>query len=275
MGCAVSLIDYAMSDAEYRSETSLSCSGAKMLLPPSCPAIFHYEREHPVFKEVFDFGHTAHRLALGVGSEIVVVDAADWRTKAAKEAQAEARAAGKAPLLAEDYETVKAMAEALERDPIASALLSDGTPEVSIFWGDEGSGVKRKARLDWLPEANGGRMVVPDFKTTASANPDSFVKSATNYRYHMQAAWYLDAVTALELADDPAFVFIVQEKTPPYLVSVIELDSNALRIGRHLNRKAIDIYAECSARNEWPSYTDDVALVSLPYWYEKDFQEIA
>jgi hypothetical protein len=82
----------------------------------------------------------------------------------------------------------------------------------------------------------------------------------------MQAAWYMDMVTALGLAEDVAFVFIVQEKTAPYLVTVCELDAEAIRIGRELNRQAIDLYAMCQSDGVWPGYTDEVALVSLPTW---------
>src|SRR3954471_5458063 len=86
--------------ADCVSEGSLSCSGAKKLLPPSCPALFKWERENPPPpKRQFDFGHAAHKLVLGVGPELVGVDAPDWRTNAAKAQRDEARARGAVPLL--------------------------------------------------------------------------------------------------------------------------------------------------------------------------------
>jgi hypothetical protein len=247
---------------------SLSVSGAKKLLPPSCPALYEWGRrnERPA-KKAFDFGHAAHSLVLGVGAEIATIAAGDWRTKAAQAAKTEAYAEGKVPLLADDVEQVKAMAESIRAHPVASALLNpaNGKAEQALFRQDE-QGVWLRSMLDWLPNLSDGRMVIPDYKTAISASPSDFAKAVANFKYHMQAAWYMDMVTALGLAEDVAFVFIVQEKTAPYLVTVCELDAEAIRIGRELNRQAIDLYAMCQSDGVWPGYTDEVALVSLPTW---------
>src|SRR5512135_3837265 len=81
---------------------SLSSSGARLLLPPSTPAHFRWAREHPrPSTPAMDFGRAAHRIVLGVGEDLVEVQADSWRTKAAQQAADEARAAGKTPLLTE------------------------------------------------------------------------------------------------------------------------------------------------------------------------------
>jgi hypothetical protein len=197
---------------------SLSASGAKLLLPPSCPALFRYAADNPSkTKREYDLGHAAHKYVLGVGAELVSVPADDWRTKAAKEKAAEARAEGKIPLLAREVAQVKAMAAAIRRNPLAAALLNPdhGKPEQSIFWHDEAAGIWRRARLDWLPDAGRGRFIVTDYKTSTSANPADFAKAVHNFRYHIQDRWYRDAVQAVGLADDPLFVFIESEKRSP------------------------------------------------------------
>lgn len=270
---------YEMGNDEYHADPapfpSLSSSGAKKLLPPSCPARFKYERDYPsVSSDVFDFGSAAHRMVLGAGPTIVSIDALDWRTNAAKAARDEVRATGGIALLDADYQTVLAMRDAIAGHPLVSALFGNGEPEQSLFWQDEASEVWRRARLDWLPNETTGRMIVADYKTARSAHPETFAKAAADYGYHQQAAWYLDGVKALGLAEDPAFVFVVQEKTAPYLVSVVELDATALRIGRHLNWQAIDIFATCESTDTWPTYAHDVSLVSLPYYYERNFGDI-
>lgn len=255
---------------------SLSCSGAKKLLPPSCPARFRYERDHPPEPtRTFDFGHAAHQMALGVGPEIVVVDANDWRTKAAQEQRDEAHATERVPILRAEYAEIVGMVAALRAHPVASALLSDGGhAESSLFWRDEKSGVMLRSRLDWRPAPKTGRTIGVDYKGMRSADPEKFARAAMDYGFHQQAPFYIDGLKAHDLADDDAqFVFIVQEKTAPYLVSVVQLDVSALRIGRLLNRRAIDLYAKCVQRDEWPGYSDDVAHVSLPYFYERQFED--
>ncbi len=263
---------YDMPADEYHAQTALSSSGARKLLAPSCPALFKWERDHgQPNKRVFDFGHAAHRMVLGDGPELVVVDADDWRTKAAREARDEAHAEGKVPLLADEFATVSQMAWEQRRHPAAFEP-KNGKPEQSLFAKDAATGVMLRARLDWLPDPTDGRLTLVDYKTTVSAEPAAFGRSVAKYGYYQQAAWYLDIVKTLGLADDPAFLFIGQEKTPPYLVTVFELDEEALRIGRRRNRQAIEVFAECAATDTWPSYSSEIEQISLPLWMVDEYE---
>jgi hypothetical protein len=271
---------YDLPDHVYHADPvpvgSLSSSGARKLLPPSCPARFRWDQQHPPQpKRVFDIGHAAHKLVLGAGPDIVEVTAADWRTKAAQVDRDAIRAAGAVPLLTHEYVQVQGMADALSRHPVAAALFDPtaGSPEQSLFWVDDETGVWCRARLDWLPRPRHGRLIVPDYKTCVSAEPGHIQRAVHNYGYHQQAAFYLDGVQALDLADTAAFVFVLQEKVPPYLVTVAQIDETAEQIGRELNRRAIDIYRRCAAADHWPSYSEDVALISLPTWAEARHNE--
>lgn len=266
-------------------ERSLSYSGAKRLLPPSCPALFKHWRDNGQQpKQAFDFGHAAHRLVLGVGEPLAVVDAADWRTKYARQQAEKARALGQVPILAEEYATVVAMAEAIRRHPVAAALLdpTKGKPEQSLFWRDERTGVMRRCRLDFLRDPINGRLILPDYKTSRTAEPVGAAKAMVDYCYHQQADWYLSGAVACGLAGDqePAFVLIYQEKTPPYLVTVAQPDTGALAAGRDRNRKAIDVFRRCMERGEWPGWTDadgrcttdEVITLAMPRWAAYEHQ---
>lgn len=258
-----------LTNAEYHASEGLSASGAKMLLPPSCPALYKHERDNPVHKDVYDFGSAAHKLVLGDDQETIVeVDADSWRTKGAREQRDAACESGAIPMLSKDYAVVRAMAERLHEHPIASKLLrpGSGTVEPSIFWTDGRTGVQRRCRLDWLPETSSGRLILPEYKTARSAEPTAFGKALWDYGYAMQAAWNSEAVRAAELADEVAFVFVVQMKDPPYLVTVVQPDEPTMRIGDERNRRAIDIYAHCTETEVWPGFSDDVEVVSLPGW---------
>lgn len=265
---------YDMSNAEYHADPvpagSLSSSGARKILEKT-PAHFRHDQTHSTHSDAFDMGTAAHSVILeGDTSGIVVVDAGAWTTKAAKEARDAAHAEGKTPLLTKDFLQVQAMAEQIKLHEAASFLLKDGKPEVSAFWQHD-TGVWLRARFDWLPNKRGAGLMLTDYKTSVSADPRKFAKSCADYGYHQQAAWYIDAAKALGLSPDPAMMFVVQEKTAPYLVNVIELDENAINIGRALNEKAIRLYQDCKAADSWPGYplTDPV---SLPKWaeYEAD-----
>jgi hypothetical protein len=271
---------YEISNTAYHSDPvpggSLSSTGARKLLPPSCPALFRWEQDHPrASTKALDTGSVAHDELLGGGPEVVRVEADNWLTKAAKQQRDEARARGAVPVLAGEHDEVKAMVAAVRAHPVAGRLFEpgSGTPEASLFWTDERTGIHRRARLDWLPHRTGRRTIIADLKTTKCAEKDKFARSAMDYGYMQQAPYYLDGVNALDLGDDPKFVFVAIEKQPPYLVNVIELDVVAMRIGAHLNRRAIDVYAGCVATGEWPGYSKDVELASLPAWFERQFED--
>lgn len=248
---------------------SLSASGAKRLLPPSCPALYRYAVDHPPEStRAMEFGSAAHTLVLGTGPEVVLVEADDYRTKAAREERDAAQENGAVPLLRPEFDRAWAMAMALRAHPIAGAIFDPyrgGQAEQSLFW--QADDIWKRARFDWLPAwGSNGRLIVPDYKTARSAEPGRFARSAADLGYHLSAAWYIEGAKALELAEDVAFIFIVQEKDPPYLVSVVELDRDALRLGRSLADEAVGIYRQCKETDTWPGYSTEVERVSLPAW---------
>lgn len=264
----------------YHRDPALSASGAKRLLSPNCPALFKHDRDNGgrPNKRAFDLGHAAHAAVLGVGLEVVIVqkvtkdkqrvDAEDYATKSAQEHRDAIYAEGKCPILAKEKAAVDAMALEIRRHPIASKLLDPehGKPEVSVFWHDEKHGIDRRARFDWLPNGDGGQLIVPDYKTTASAEPHAFAKSIFNFGYDMQAVFYMDAIRAAGIAEDVEFRFIAQETTAPYLITIHELDEIGLRLGRERVDRACALFAECTATDIWPGYSDDIELVTPPYW---------
>jgi hypothetical protein len=271
---------YEMTDADYHADLvpggSLSVSGARLLLPPSCPARYAWQREHPPTpKPEYDRGHGAHRLALGVGPTIRVVDADDWRTKAARQARTEAHAAGEVPLLAADYTDLVAMVAALRDHPIAGELLDPTrmVPEQSIFWRDPETGIMRRARIDAVSQPDtAGPPYLVDYKTTRSGDPEHISRALWHYGYAMQADWYITGNTAVELADPEAqFLLIVQETEPPYVVGVMQPDDTALHIGHLRNRQAIDIYRACTTAGRWPGHVPETEIryVGLPPWAER------
>lgn len=251
---------------------SLSSSGARLLLAPSCPAKFKHAIDHGrPEKRAFDFGHAAHSKVLGVGEPIVVIDAASYSTKAAKEARDAAYADGHVPLLAHENEQVDAMAAVLREHPQAGPLFAPGRgiAEQSLFWQDPQTGVWLRAMVDWmLPAGPGQRLIVVDYKSCISADPAAIAKSFDSYGYYRQAPYYLAGAKTLGLhqGQEPAFVFVFQEKTAPYLITIVQPDPDSLMWGERDNRLAINTYAQCKATGHWPGYADDVLPVSLPTW---------
>jgi len=275
---------YDMPEDAYHADPvpggSLSASGAKLLLPPSCPALYRYRRDHPKVSAVFDYGTAAHRQVLGRGLPICNLNYDDWRTKAAKDAADEARAQGYIPLLKADVAKVLEMAAAVREHPLAAGLFDPehGDPEQSLFWQDDEFGIWRRARLDWLPRwRRGRRLIIGEYKTAAAVDPDSVRKAIANFGYHISAAQYVDGARALDLDDDPAFLFVFQMKDPPYLVNVVQLDDEAMAVGRERMRHACEIFRDCTTSGIWPGYSDlsrDPDVISLPPWAARPLEDL-
>lgn len=248
-------------DADYFAHPALSHSDAKLIL--DTPARYRWIKDHPrPYKPAFEFGHVVHELVLGVGAGIDIIDAADWRTKAAQTAQAESIAAGRAPILRDDYAEAQACADAVYRHTLAARLLKhlDHAEQAGI-WTD--GDIERKAKLDGVC----GRFGI-DLKTTVDASTDNFGRTAGKYAYFSQDAWYRDALRACFDIDDPKFLFVAVEKHPPYLVNVIELDPYDVELGARRNRRAIDLYRQCRDTDTWPGYGDGINQAQLPRWAE-------
>lgn len=257
---------------------SLSSSGARKLLAPSCPALFRYEQTHPQpHKKAFDLGRAAHELVLGVGSGVEVVDASDFRTKAAKEQRDAIYAAGKTPLLPAEYRQVQEMADAVKAHPIAAHIFKpgEGLAEQSMFWKDPDSGVVCRARMDWLPTPRAGkRLIVADLKSARSVAPPDLAKAVHEHGLHQQDDFYRRGCRELGIGDkDTSFVFVFVAKTPPYLVTVVELDHEARRIGKERNDRALKVYKRCKETGVWPGFSDDITMLSLPLWAERQHDE--
>jgi hypothetical protein len=257
------LYDDVPEDVYHVDGGSLSQSGARVLL--ECPAIFACERQHPPEPtDAQEFGTALHSLILGTGVEVVVVDARDWRTKAAQEARLEARAAGKVPLLADLAERAQEMAQAVQNKPAAVQLLTEGRPEVSAYCPDPQTGVMRRARFDYLRDD-----LIVDYKTAHSANPEEWRRNAARFGYHLQHAWYVDLARDLGL-QVRGLVFVVQAKTPPYPVTCVELVPAAVEVGRQKAQLALQMFRDCTEAGVWPDYADQIVPVDLPDWVYRE-----
>lgn len=255
-----------VSNRDYHADPALGSTSLKTLATRT-PAHYQWDKTHPKFSDAFTLGTAAHSLILENDTTgIVVVDAANWMTKAAKEAKAEALAAGKQPLLASEVAQVTAMQDAVMAHPVARKLFTGHKAEESVFWDEDG--LTLKCRPDaWKP----GLLV--DLKTTRDANPNEFGKTAHEYGYHQSAGHYIDGVKAATGEELP-FHFVLVEKTAPYLVSVVELDVEAVNLGRQLNDRAKRIYRECVETNTWPGYPTATQPIWLPMWAVYQTEEL-
>lgn len=265
---------YGMDDETYHSDPvpggSLSSSLTRRLtehVPAKAFAAHHYRKP----TASMNLGKAAHLHALGAGPELVVWQH-DGRTKAGKEERAEWAediAAERVIAVTEaERDQVLGMVTALRDDPEVAAMLDAGTPEVSVFWQEQGAWCR--GRFDLLGD------VGDDYKTTDDASARGFEKAMSTYGYHQQADFYLRGLRAIgHPAGDRPMRFICQEKTYPYLVQVHTCDELAMEVAAALNDRAIGIFAEAVASGEWAGYpTLQAAPTALPNNYFFRYAEL-
>lgn len=269
-------------DVYHADLTSLSSSGARALLRGTAEE-FDYNRRKPSDpNKNYDFGHAAHKMVLGVGSKLALLDpkvcghtkdgkvaANPASTSEWKAAAAAARKRGQLPIAKWDMEKAQTMAGKVFQHRIARRLLSDVEAEHSIYWHDDETGVRRRIRPDAMPVK--GRPIVIDYKTAADASDAAFERSVAEYGYHMQQAFYEDGLAELGLVD-VGFLFVVQSKTAPYSVNVCQIRPEIVELGRRQNRVAIEIFDRCSSSGVWPGW-EGIHTVGMAGWSKKLAEE--
>lgn len=261
--------------ADPAPEPSLNASTAHALLTQSP---FHAWLQHPKLNPDHErednsraeLGTIAHALLMeGDNSKVVIVQADDWRTKAAKEKRDEARAASKLPILEKHYETVQQMVLSCECALAESEVADDwagAASEQTLLW-QEGN-IWFRSRPDKLTT---DCRVAFDYKTTGSAHPSDFLRTLINSGYDLQAVLGLRGLKALRPeVEEATFVFVVQEIEPPFAVSLISLAPEFLSVARARLQLAIDVWTRCRTKNDWPGYPRRIAYLDPPGYYGMD-----
>jgi exodeoxyribonuclease VIII len=176
----------------------------------------------------------------------------------------EVASTGRTVLAKADAELVMRMGHSVFAHPAAAMLLAmPGKAETTHMWTDQATGLRCKCRPDWLTDDHS---LIIDLKTTEDASPAGFRKSIANWRYHVQAAWYLDGIEKATGTRPDQFIFVVVEKRAPYACAVYAADAEMIQIGAEAAARDLDVLATCRAADAWPGYSDQIETISLPPW---------
>ena len=248
-------IVYDMPAEDYFADPAFGSTSIKLLSDPDISlAEVKHLLEHDEHKKEYDVGTLAHALILeGALDHLVVKVPFDtYHKDEAKEMRDAAYAAGLVPLKTPELESilgpVEAMRGAVLAHSIAAELLTGHQPEVSLFWEQDGVGMK--ARVDALHQSKG---IMADLKTVRSARPNDFRKQISGLGYYIQGTHYRNggkAVTGFEMD----WYFVAVQKTEPYTVSVHKLSQAALDHGQRRIEYAIQRYKQ-TQETGWTGYT--------------------
>jgi hypothetical protein len=217
----------------------------------------HCEREEA---QKFDLGTAAHALLLEGADRCRVIDAEDYKTKAAREARDLARLDGFTPMLRAQYEGAKVMAERarefVEHTEFAG-IFGRGKPEVSLFWRE--LGIWLKGRADFMAD---DRSLILDYKST-SLPPAKWVRSMLDHGYDTQSVLYPRGMSVLGHTGC-RFIFLVQEVTAPYACWLEESTESMRELAGMKIARAMRTWAACIESGRWPSYPTTVQQAHAP-----------
>lgn len=168
-----------------------------------------------------------------------------------------------------DCDNIENIQKAVWGNDEASNLLSQrGFCELSGFVKDPITGVMCRHRFDKLALTGGWAV---DVKKTQDVRDTEFSKSIFNYRYHVQAAFYLDQFEWITGERLNGMKFICVEEKWPHKVAVYYLDDISIQIGRDAYRENLNLYAKCM-NGEKPTNNTSSQLISLPEWAMREYE---
>lgn len=169
-----------------------------------------------------------------------------------------------------EWDSLENMLKNLKAHPDGNALLeAEGIAEETFIWQDKESGVICKCRPDKrilkAPSGLPDHMII-DWKTTASTSLYDLSRDMLDYRYHVQAAFYLDGIRECLGHDVGPFVHVFIEKSVRFRTYAIPLPDRAIEKGRKIYKAELAKIAECQKDKIWPGFID----LDLPEYAYKD-----
>lgn len=261
---------------DYHAETRY-VSASAMEVFRSSPSLYHarfIEKSLPLVQPTASMrlGSALHCLVLepDVFEETyTVAPSCDRRTKEGKAAWAafEASNNGKTLLSADERESVHFMAESILRHGKARQILeAESKREFSV-----------KFPMEYVPCKTRFDLVIPglivDLKTATDPSPDGWIKSAANYGYHRQAAFYRFAYSH-HFGSDAEHCHLVVRNQAPYEVAIYMLDEDAIRVGELQVLESLRRLRECRDSGKWSApWESGFMRLSLPRWASIEIQE--
>lgn len=260
-----------MPEHEYHAVNALGSSLVRELIQSSPRHVIERIRNPKPASESQVLGSALHCAILQPHlymEKFAVWPGGDRRRKEVREQyeQFTANNGNKAILSSEQGEQVERMVVEIMDHPAAKALLQRTVArEISLFHNDI---VPTKARLDAY-----GHGIVVDIKTTrGSASKNGFEKAIAQWSYGIQAAAYQRVLDALNIPCNH-FVFIVVETEAPHCVGVYELEDEVIDLYSPKVERALELWADCVSKDEYPAYSREVEKIGVPAWLRRQLEE--
>jgi hypothetical protein len=193
-------IHFHLDEDLYHADPALGSSNLRKLIT-SPPDFWWYSDMNPLAEQIAEaakkttpakiIGKAAHKAVLEGVEKFRALYAPTFHpgnVKAGKDEVEAILAEGKTPLKRDDFNAVAVAAEMIRSNPYLGKAFSNGAPEVSVFW--EEDGVRMKCRFDYLKPHG-----VMDLKSIRNFMDREFKDACrrrfAEHRFDVQAAHYM------------------------------------------------------------------------------------
>ncbi len=279
-------------DDLYHSLPGISSTSAKLLSKTSPEILKEYlygeKDENAKISDALIFGRAIHKFLLensmfndsyAFGPEVKTKAERKWKVFVS-----EMKDSGKELLRHRDKKILNGMLLSLKRPKNAEGTNTydgfirnpESIREKALFTVDHKRNIILKIKVDINLSG-----IFLDLKSTKSAAPKEFMKSAANLRYDLQAAFYL-FVARLAGMKAETFGFIAIEKEPPYAHINIPLDEEDINLANRELEVLLTDFAYCLNEDKWYGYAgidkntgEEPLLVveKMPQWHRYAMEE--
>ena len=232
--------DQEVTDHTYYEDCMYMSNSMIKLFLDKCPKYFAYKIENPIKPtQAMKLGTAFHVLALeGLNKfteNYIQEPDVDKRTTLGKTTLAKFnnRLNNREPMSTKNYNLIMSMYEQLCEHKHISILKDCTEMEKIYLWKNEDLDILCKGKFDAVCSKN---KYIVDLKTTRDASPSGFKELLMNAKYHMQAAYYLDA-----LGYDDYYIIAI-EKDKPHCICTYKLSKEMINKGRELYMNALKSY---------------------------------
>lgn len=293
-------IYFNLSAEDYHTDEALGSTSLKTLLKN--PANFWFERHSQERRDTaaLSFGRQLHVCVLE-GEEkfkkLYAPLAGALNTKVGKEEAAQIKNRGKEPIKKADFDKILQVNEYIKLNKPLAKAFQNGAAEVSVFWTDTATGLRFKARFDYLK-----KHAIIDLKSIAGNGGKPFdeacMDAIASYEYLLSAAHYIEArkqmnrlfesdavigeydkswLSSVVGSEVFAFVFVFWQKTGAPLSKGIQISPQnpLLQVAAKQIQQACQNYQ--SYREKFGDKTpwlpcleiEELTLEALPFWYTR------
>jgi hypothetical protein len=232
--------DQEITDNTYYEDCMYMSNSMLKIFIDKCPRYYAYRLENPINPtQAMKFGTAFHVLVLEglekFTNNYIEEPDVDKRTTLGKATLAKfnERIGNRQTLSRKDYQLIMSMHECLSEHKNLDILKECTEMEKIYLWKNEDIGMLCKGKLDAV---NTNEKYIVDLKTTRNASPSVFKELLMNAKYHMQAAYYLDA-----LGYDDYYIIAI-EKDKPHCVCTYKLSKEMINEGRELYMNGLKLY---------------------------------